>query len=427
MKKILISIFSLWSLSSCEDLYTDVSTASEQQATSDQIALIALVNGLQSKFTTTRAGALYNLITVDGLVTKSQKVLNAGNTEELQFETGGASLLNANANLNNFWNQCHLVKSNADMVIRNINNAAEPAVRSGILSSAHLYRGLALGTLASFWEKAPIEVKENASFATRSQLLEEAVKSLQAGAAAYTAQTPSSAFTAEVSTAVNIPNSLQALIARYSLMLGKYDEAIAAADKVNLKVTSGFAFNDIVQNPIFFVSFGNTNVTEPLQNFGLTGTLIPNSADGRIPFYYNQTPAPPTGSRFNLGRASFFTSNASVIPIYLPGEMLLIKAEAQARKGAIAAAIVELDKVLTKTDDVWGINAKLAKYSGASTAEAVLTEIYKQRQIELMYSGQRLEDSRRFNRPQSERTRSWLPYPLFERNNNSSIPADPTF
>ncbi len=424
MKKILISILSIFVLSGCEDIYTDVSTASEQQATGDQIALIALVNGLQSKFTTTRAGALYNLVSVDGLTTKSLKVLNAGNTEELQFETGGASLLNANANLNNFWNQCHLVKSNADMIIRNINNAAEPAVRSGILSSAHLYRGLALGTLATFWERAPIEVKENAQFVSRNELLEEAVKTLEAGAAAYAAQTPSASFTSEVSAIVNIPNSIQALLARYNLMLGKYDAAVAAADKVNLALTSGFAFNDIVQNPIFFVSFGNRNVTEPVSGFGLPSSLAPSSSDGRTAFYYNTSGGASTP---NLGRASFFTSNSSVIPIYLPGEMLLIKAEAQARKGSVTAAITELDKVLTKADDAWGINAKLPKYSGVSTAEAVLTEIFKQRQIELMYSGQRLEDSRRFNRPQSERTRSWLPYPLFERNNNTSTPADPAF
>lgn len=422
MKKILILILSVFFLSSCEDIYTDVSTASEQQATSDQIALIALVNGLQSKFTTTRAGALYNLISVDGLTTKSLRVLNAGNTEELQFETGGASLLNANANLNNFWNQCHLVKSNADMIIRNINNAAEPAVRSGILSSAHMYRGLALGTLASFWEKAPIQVMENAPFVTRDQLLQEAVKTLEAGAAAYTAQTPSISFTSEVSSNVNIINTINALLARYNLMLGNYDAAIAAADKVNLNAASGFAFNDIAQNPIFFVSFGNRNVTEPVLGFGLPTALAPNAADGRISFYYNTTGG---SSNPNLGRASFFTSNSSIIPLYLPGEVVLIKAEAQARKGALPAAVIELNKVLTKTADVWEVKANLPAYSGAVTAEAVLTEIYKQRQIELLFSGQRLEDSRRFGRPQAERSRNWLPYPLFERNNNSATPADP--
>lgn len=424
MKKVIISILAIFALSSCEDTYLNPSSASEEQVVTSQNGLIAMVNGLQHKYTTTRAGALYNLVAIDGLATKAMKVLNAGNTEELQFETGGASLLNPNANLNNFWNQCHLVKSNADIIIKNINNAPDPAVKSGILAGAHLYRGLALGTLASFWERAPIVVGDNAAFASRDEVLAEAIKSLEAGVAAYTAQTPSANFTGKVNASVNILNSLNALIARYNLMLGKYDAAIAAADKVDLKVMSGFSFTDIAQNPIFYVSFGNINVFEPVANFGLTGTMVPAIEDGRTAFYYNAVASIP---RQNLGRASFFTSNSSVIPIYLPGEMLLIKAEAQARKGSITAAITELDKVLTKTDDAWGINAKLPKYSGASTAEAVLTEIFKQRQIELMYSGQRLEDSRRFNRPQSERTRSWLPYPLFERNNNTSTPADPAF
>lgn len=419
MKKVIISILSIFILSSCEDTYLDPSSASEQQAVSNQNGLIAMVNGLQSKFTLTRAGAIYNSISIDGLTTKSLKVLNAGNTEELQFETGGASLINANSMVNTLWNQCHLVKSNADLVLRNIDNAPDPAVKSGILSAAHLYRGLALGTLATFWDKAPITVTTNAPFATHQELLQEAIKTLEAGAAAYAAQTPSSSFTTKVNSSVNLINSTWALIARYNLMLGNHDAAIAAADKVDLSIKSGFGFNDNAPNSLFFVSFGNTNVTELLTNFGLPTGLANVATDGRRAFYYNAT----TGQ--NPGRASFFTSNSSPIPVYLPGEILLIKAEAQARKGALPAAVTELNKVLTKTADVWEVKANLPAYSGAVTADAVLTEIFKQRQIELLFSGQRLEDSRRFGRPQAERSRNWLPYPLFERNNNSATPADP--
>jgi hypothetical protein len=62
--------------------------------------------------------------------------------------------------------------------------------------------------------------------------------------------------------------------------------------------------------------------------------------------------------------------------------------------------------------------------------EAILTEIYRQRSIELFMSGSRLEDSRRFNRPGpgipgAERTRNFYPYPLSERDNNPNTPGDP--
>jgi hypothetical protein len=42
-------------------------------------------------------------------------------------------------------------------------------------------------------------------------------------------------------------------------------------------------------------------------------------------------------------------------------------------------------------------------------------------------SGQRLEDSRRLGRPQSERKRNFLNYPFRERDQNTNTPADPAF
>jgi len=101
----------------------------------------------------------------------------------------------------------------------------------------------------------------------------------------------------------------------------------------------------------------------------------------------------------------------------------------------LAGATAALNSVLTKTTDAWGIGAGLPAYSGENTATALLTEIYRQRAIELYLSGMRLEDNRRFNRTapisgnaasQVERSRTWYPYPLTERANNSSnTPADP--
>lgn len=107
--------------------------------------------------------------------------------------------------------------------------------------------------------------------------------------------------------------------------------------------------------------------------------------------------------------------------------MTLIKAEVLARKNNITDAITELNKVQTKkaAGDAWGIGADLPAYSGSSTSAAVLTEIYRQRCIELFMTGLRLDDARRFNRPAAERSRNFYPYPLSERDNNSNTPADP--
>ena len=419
MKKYIILTLGLFILSSCTQEYLNPNTASEQQVVTSQSGLLAMVNGLQQKFSTSRAGSMYSLITADGLTTGQLKVLNAGNTDEVLLESGGTALINSNAILNNLWNQSNLTKSNADLIISNIDNAPDPAIKSGILSAAHIFRALSLGTLATFWESAPIEVTTNAPFVPRSQLLAEAINSLNVAISTLNTTTPSSAFYSNFVGSINLLNTANALKARYQLMSGNNAEAIAAANLVNEAVKSGFDFNDISPNPIFFSSFGNRNVTEPNLNFGLPNALTPADTDGRKSFYYS------AGGSVNLGNAGFFNSNSATIPIYLPGEIALIKAEANARLSNLDEAVNQLNIILTKNSDPWGVAAGMTTYNGPKTQEDILTEIYKQRGIELFLSGLRLEDSRRFNRPTSERNRNWYPFPLSERNNNTNTPADP--
>jgi starch-binding outer membrane protein, SusD/RagB family len=423
--------FPLWGLggfllivSGCQQQeYLNPSSASETQVVSDANGLITLANGIQYRYSAN--GALYSMISANGLTTKELLVLNAGNTDLDLLGKGSGNVQGSNAFVTSMWAQCHLTKSNADIILKNIGNVSDPGFRSGLIAYASIFRALALGTLAEFWEKAPIGTGENITFNTREEVLKEAITTLESAASALATAAPTTAFTSRVANSVDMPNTVQALIARYSLMLGDNDKALAAANKVDLTKKSGFAFDDVTQNPVFFSSFGNRNVTEPVNTaLGLTDVLKPDAKDKRVAFY-TQTAAPTK----NLG-TGFFTANTAQIPVYLPGEMTLIKAEASARKNDLAGAVAELNKVLTKTTDVWGIGAALPAYSGANTADAILTEIYKNRCIELYMSGLKLEDSRRFGRPAagtatSERNRNWYPYPLNERQNNSNTPADP--
>jgi hypothetical protein len=206
-------------------------------------------------------------------------------------------------------------------------------------------------------------------------------------------------------------------------MAGDYNKAISYADAVIKTTRSGYRHDDISRNAMFEIAFSNRNVTEPLDDkFGLPLELQTPAADKRIAFFINTT------AGANKARASFFTANNSTLPIYRIGEMYLIKAEALARKSSpdLTGAIAEINNVLTKTTDVWGIGASLPPYAGAETQQAVLDEIYKQRSIELYLGGLRFEDNRRFGRPVAERgNRNFMPYPFTERDNNTSTPPDP--
>lgn len=435
MKKLLI-ITSLLALTitqnGCNQEYLNPSAASEQQVVNSPDGLVTLVNGMQYRYTFGRTGVIYNAVAASGLASRELRVLNAGNTDELFLEQGLQSVQGSNAVIRNLWTSAQLTRNTADIVLANADRVVTDAgLRSGIVAYASVFKALSLGTLAQFFQQAPTTTATNAPFVARDQLLKAAIAQLESAATLIAATPPSAAFTARVPAGIDLPNTIQALIARYSLFVGDYDKAIAAAGRVSLTVRSSFAFDDNSQNPVFFTAFSNANVFAPINtSFGLPTPLAPDAADRRLAFYFRTAPT----AIQNLG-TGFYTANNAPVPVYLPGEMLLIRAEAFARKNDLTNAVAELNKVLTKTpaQDVWAVGAGLPAYAGPQTSAAILTEIYRNRQIELAFQGFRLEDSRRFGRPgpettpvaNAERTRNFLPYPFTERDNNTATPADP--
>jgi hypothetical protein len=57
-----------------------------------------------------------------------------------------------------------------------------------------------------------------------------------------------------------------------------------------------------------------------------------------------------------------------------------------------------LNKVVTKNNDIYGVNANQTSAAPATIPE-LLDQIYRHRSIELFMSGLKLEDMRRFGRP----------------------------
>ncbi|MBK8698971.1 MAG: RagB/SusD family nutrient uptake outer membrane protein [Saprospiraceae bacterium] len=411
-------------LASCaKDEYLNPSQASEESVVKDINGLIALANGLQQKYTVSRVSPVYSYITASGLSAGELLVLNAGNTDEVNLQAGQANLISNNAVISRLWEQSHLLKANANIILDNLSNVGDEPTRNALTCYANLYKGLALVQLGTFWEQAPIGIGKAATFSPRKDVLTEAVKLFEAGsAAAATAK-----FDAKFQTGIDFVSAFNAMTARTYLMLGEYDKAAAAAAKVDLTKKSEFPYDDVARNPIFEVHYSNVNVCEPVDaNLGLAGALAPDEADGRVLFYLKSK---TFGNTTNEGKG-FFTKFSDKIPLYLPGEIMLIKAECAARKSDLNTAVTELNNVLTKTTDIFGVNAGLPAYTGANTQDAILLEIYRNRCIELFNSGLKFEDSRRFNRPGpkdagSERSRNWYPYPLSEKDNNPNTPENP--
>lgn len=410
----------------CKKDFSNPNAATEDQVFSSAKGLTGVAVGLQRVYTAGRGSTLYNLITINGLTTNELIVVNTGNTAEVQLAAGGTAVDGNHTMLTTFWTTCNKVVYDADKVINSARSLADKNYASGLIAYASIFKAMSIADMAQFWEKVPASNGNNVSFIDRVDGFKKAIATIDDAQAAIAANAISSAFTSNVPAGIDIANTLNALKARYSLYAGLYTQALAAANLVDLTKKSTFNFDALTLNPLFEVATSTNNVVQPKDStLGLLVPLQPSLSDGRVPFYtsINATIAP----RFRIN--GFGNAATTAFPVYLPGEITLIKAECYARAATpdLSNGLTELNKVVTKTTDPFGVNANQPAIVSVANQAELLEQIYRHRCIELFMSGQKLEDMRRFGRPTSERKRNLMPYPLRERDNNPNTPPDPPF
>jgi hypothetical protein len=410
----------------CKKEFKNPNAATDEQVFSSPKGLTGVVVGLQRVYTLGRGSTLYNMITINGLTTNELIVVNTGNTAEVQLATGGTAVDGNHTMLTTFWTTCNKVVYDADKVINSAAGLADKNYASGLIAYASIFKALSIGDMAQFWEKTPVGNGTNVSFVARIDGFKQAIAVIDNALAAISANAISASFISSVPAGIDILNTLNAIKARYSLYAGLYTQALATANLVDLSKKSTFNFDALSLNPLFEVATSTNNVVQPRDStLGLLVPLQPSLTDGRVPFYtsINATIAP----RFRIN--GFGNAAATGFPVYLPGEMTLIKAECYARAASpdLVNGLLELNKVVTKTTDPFGVNANQPAIVSVATQAELLEQIYRHRCIELFMSGQKLEDMRRFGRANAERKRNLMPYPLRERDNNPNTPADPPF
>jgi hypothetical protein len=440
MKKIIIAsmgflvCLSNWS---CEIDIPNPNNPTDEQVATTREGMITLSTGMKQFYATT---SLESLVLAPGTTSREVKGITTF-TNILELEAGGTSLPTFNANILNFWSRMYRVIGMAETLIANAPGvlATDNAMKSGVLAHAHLFKAMALGGLATGFEQLPTQTDKNgqALFVARQVALEQAITLLDEALALITATPPSTEFESRVSgSSFKLKDCINAYRARYNLMAGKYAAAIAAADLVPLNSASQFVYDGAQSiNPLYTQLLVAKNYA-PRDNFGLPAGLF-DPADARLAFYL-QGPVVMVGGEALRSIKGFALTGATSIPVYLPDEMRLIKAEAILRSGgAVAGALTEINAVRQQASgDAFGVNANLPAYTGGMTAPELLVEVYRQRCAELFLSGLRLEDSRRFGRPAPptnvnpvpvtfERNRNFYPYPDQERLINPNTPADP--
>lgn len=412
----------------CKKDFKNPNAATDEQVFSSAVGLTGVVVGLQRVYTLGRGSTLYNIITVNGLTTNELIVVNAGNTSEVQLAAGGNLVDGNQATLTTFWTVLNKVIYDADKVISSAANLSNKNYASGLIAYASIFKALSLGNLAEYWEKIPNGTGANVTFIDRIDGFKKAITVIDDAISAISANAISATFISNVPAGIDIVNTLNALKARYSLFAGLYPQALTAANAVDLTKKSTFNFDALSLNPIFEVSTSTNNVVQPKDStLGLLIPLQPDFADKRIQFYTTINPTILPRYRIN----GFGSTATTAFPVYLPGEITLIKAESYLRQGTpdLVNGLLELDKVRTKqpASDPFGVGAGLPAAIGVFTQAQLLDSVYKHRSIELFMSGLKLEDMRRFARPVAERKRNLMPYPLRERDNNPNTPADPPF
>lgn len=431
---------------SCRKIYIDPNRANPEKTLTTEQGLTAAAIQIQRTYTIGGASPLYNSFCINGLITNELFVVNSGNSGEVQLQAGGGNVDFTNSLLINYWANNNKVIADANAIISNAPKWTNKNYASGLIAYASIFKALSIGNLAMSWEKIPdtAGLGITINFISRIEGFKKAIQVLDNAIAVITANPPSNIFNRNTPSIpdpksstnylpyIDLKNTLYALKARYALFAGDLLTAFNAANSVDLTKKSVFTFEAANSNPINSVAVATNNVVQAIDStFGLSFNegLAPATNDKRIPFYTSMNPT--ISPRFRIN--GFAGTATTSIPLYLPGEMLLIKAEVLVRQGNTVSAIDTLNKIITKKPemDLYGIGADQPALPNTLSKNQTLVQIYRNRCIELYMSGLKLEDMRRFDRkltpPNPESKRNFMPYPSNERDNNPNTPPNPAF
>lgn len=269
---------------------------------------------------------------------------------------------------------------------------------AGLVANAKLFRAMALGMAAMQFEQLPLDASlEGGVPVPRAEAFAEVIRLLESARADIDdiSDEELAGFRARaLSPGVNLRETIDAMLARYYLYTGQYQNAIDAAERVDLTVVSEIRYPNPGLNPIHNYSVIAIYVA-PLRAF----VDEAEAGDKRVGFWVDTLDTPPLGSPPTVLLEPFerYSGRNDPFPLYLPGEMLLIQAEAYARLNDLATAVDFINQVREKVGTTGAPGAELPPVSATDldTLDEVLAQIAYERRYELFSQGLRWEDLRR--------------------------------
>jgi len=438
-----VATASLGLLGACSLDLQNPNSPTQEQVTTSVDGVIALATGLQARFSQSYGNFAY----MAGLVTDEFSATSAALISISDAEQGAVP--SGTGIADNVFNSVYRTVRSADDLLAGAASLAdqfEPGTLSGLRALAYALKAEALGEALQAYQKIPIKTFNVTAptYVTRAEALPYVRALLDSAVTEITTTPPSSFFNSNILTpGMNLPNVIQLFRARYARIANDDATALAAA---NLVGRTGQTALSVLTFPSPGVNFyanvtGGTNGIAPRRQFRTS--MQPQ--DQR--FTYFVVPSTTLTGRIGapLDPWNRYANPQAPLPVYMPDEALLIKAEALANQNQLAPAQAALDSVRTDCTGGRGIDdpkACLPPLGAQLSKDQLLTEIYTQRKYELFSTGSRWEDARRRNaiigptaspNIPTNGQRCWLPYAVGDRNANPNAtfsalpdPAEPS-
>lgn len=428
-KRILLCSVAALAVAGCQSDLLDVTNPNaptQGNILNTRAGIVALTVGLQSRY----ADGLRDYISTSGLISDEFGAPTGALQSYKDTETG--TLVNTYDPVELPWQKHYrTIKTTNDLIANASKVGLGDSTQSGVLTLAYLFKAASLGELIQQYQMIILDPTAAAPvFVDRPAALAAVLALLDSAQTQYLAVTPGSEFNTSIrATGLDVKNTIYALQARYQRIAGNHAAALTAANLVDTSVVSTLPFSPPSSvNPIYDLSAnaGYIRARDTLR-------VIAETGDARIPFDMVTTGAATPGTIRPLRSFAFLSNNqgGAPLPVYWPGEVQLIRAEALAQTGNLPAAAAAVNAVRTKCGGA-SVQPKAClpalPASSLTTQAQIIAEIYNQRKFELFATGLRWEDVRRLGEVYAGSPfakRCWLLYPNSERSTDPNTPPDP--
>lgn len=406
-------------LAGCSLDLTNPNAPSEEQVIQSSDGIITLAVGLQSQY----ADNLNLFLRAPALVTDEWGTRPIALAADVSLVTGTPDP--TFGVVSDPFAAGYRIARTADILIANAPQVGLGAgLQAGILSLSRLFKAMALGQMALQYERLPANAGEGALPLPRAQVMDSVIALLEQARAdvAGVSDADLAGFRTRVlGTGFDLRNTIDAMLARYYLFRGKYPEALAAAQRVNLNVLSVLAYPNPGLNPVYNYS-AVSRYTGTRKSFFTEA----DPADKRPAYWALRTAGSP-GTPDSVFDFRKYGGRNDSYPVYLPDEMRLIMAEVYVRQGNFPAARTLINAVHTQTTS--SVDEPLAGLppipdATLATEAQLMAQILYERRYELYAQGLRWEDLRRL-RPYTAKRPSieFLPYAQSECDVNPANPC----